>query len=169
VQLAKLRGAKVATTVSSSRKAVIAADLGAELVIPYRERNFVTAAMEWTEGRGLDVALDNVGDKVMPETFKAMAPYGRVVTLSGASGDTADSAAYNGNLTVHNVMMLTPMWKGLVQRLCVQAQHVRDGIALAADRQLKIIVDRAFPLEAAVAAHHYLESGQAIGKVVLEI
>jgi NADPH2:quinone reductase len=168
VQLAKLRGAKVATTVSSGQKAAIATDLGAEFVIPYRERNFVTAAMEWTSGRGLDVALDNVGAKVMPETFKAMAPYGRVVTLSGASADV-DYAAYNGNLTLHNVMMLTPMWKGLVERLRAQARHVRDGIALVADRQLKIIVDRVFPLKEAPAAHRYLESGQAIGKVVLDI
>jgi NADPH:quinone reductase-like Zn-dependent oxidoreductase len=61
------------------------------------------------------------------------------------------------------------MWKGLVERLRAQARHVRDGIALVADRQLKIIVDRVFPLKEAPAAHRYLESGQAIGKVVLDI
>jgi hypothetical protein len=40
-----------------------------------------------------------------------MAPYGRIVTLMGTPGDDAESTAYNQNLTLHNVMMLTPMWK----------------------------------------------------------
>lgn len=169
VQLAKLRGARVATTVSGSKKASLAKELGADLVIPYREKDFVAAAMDWSAGRGLDVALDNVGPDIMLQTFKAMAPYGRVVTLMGVAGDTPETHAYNGNLTIHNVMMLTPMWLGLMDRLRTQAQHVRDGLKLVSDGKLRVIVDRVFTLGEAGVAHAYLESGQAMGKVVLSI
>src|SRR6202046_2083504 len=68
VQLARLRGARVATTVSSARKAALAKDLGAELVISYRDQDFVAAAMDWTSARGVDVAFDNVGPEVMQKT-----------------------------------------------------------------------------------------------------
>jgi len=101
--------------------------------------------------------------------FKAMAPYGRVVTLMGTPGDTDETNAYNGNLTIHNVMMLTPMWLGLAEKLRAQARHLRQGLALVAEGKLRVMVDRVFPLDQAAAAHSYLESGQAIGKVVLSI
>jgi NADPH2:quinone reductase len=169
VQLAKLRGARVATTVSGAKKAALATDLGAELTIPYREQDFVAAAMDWTGGQGVDVAFDNVGADIMRKTFEAMAPYGRVVTLMGTPGDTSESDAYNSNLTIHNVMMLTPMWRGLSERLRAQARHVRRGLALLAEGKLQVIVDRTFPLREAAAAHDYLEGGHAIGKVALSM
>jgi len=169
VQLAKLRGARVATTVSAPKKANLVQELGADLAIPYRDKDFVAAAMDWTSGRGLDVALDNVGPDILLQTFKAMAAYGRVVTLMGTPGDTPETNAYNGNLTIHNVMMLTPMWLGLVDRLRSQAAHVREGLRLVAEGKLRVVVDRVFPLDEAGMAHSYLESGQAVGKVVLSI
>ena len=169
VQFARLAGARVATTVSTQAKASLAAELGAELVINYREQDYVAAAGDWTEGRGLDVALDNVGAKVMPRTFSAMRPYGRVVTLMGTPGDTADGAAYNGNLTIHNVMMLTPMWRGLKGRLRQQADRVQKSMVLLAEGKLRVVVDQVFPMAEAAAAHRYLESSKAIGKVVLAV
>lgn len=168
VQIARAQGARVATTVSSERKGELAARLGAELVIPYRERDFVEAALDWS-GAGLAVALDNVGPEIMQRTILAMAPYGRIVTLMGTPGDTPDTAAYNRNLTIHNVMMLTPMWFGLEDRLRAQAAHVRAALALLAAGQIQIVVDRVFALDEAAHAHRHLESGQAIGKVVLSM
>jgi NADPH2:quinone reductase len=167
VQLAKLRGARVATTVSSARKAALAQDLGAELTVAYRDRDFVAATRDWTQGQGLDVALDNVGADILRRTFKAMAPYGRVVTLAGTPGDTEEGSAYNANLTIHNVMMLTPMWWGLPERLRAQALHVREGLRLLAEGRLRVIIDRVFPWHETRAAHDYLAGGEALGKVVL--
>ena len=115
------------------------------------------------------MAFDNVGQDIMRNTFKAMAPYGRVVTLTGMPGDTSESDAYNANLTIHNVMMLTPMWRELPDRLRAQARHVRRGLALLAGGKLRIVVDRVFQLHEAAAAHDSLEGGQAIGKIALSI
>lgn len=167
VQLAALRGAKVATTVSGPEKARMAEDLGAELAINYRETDFVAAARTWSGG--LDVALDNVGDEVMTRTYGAMAPYGRVVTLMGVAPDDAEMTAYNMNLDILNVMMLTPMWLGLEGPLRRQAEIVRKALALVAAGKLRVRHAETFALKDAAAAHAYLESGQAVGKVTLRL
>ncbi|MCB1379256.1 MAG: zinc-binding dehydrogenase [Alphaproteobacteria bacterium] len=167
IQLAALRGARVATTVSSDEKARIVNGLGAELAINYREADFAGEAHRWSGG--LQVAFDNAGADVMQKTYRAMAPYGRVVTLMGVAADDSDLNAYNLNLTIHNVMMLSPMWKGLENRLKEQAEIVREALALVAAGQLRIRLDECFPLAEAARAHTHLESGKATGKVTLRI
>jgi len=167
VQVARLLGGRVAATVSSGTKADFVTALGAERPILYREEDFVAAARAWTGGNGLDVALDNVGGEIMQRTYAAMAAYGRIVTLMGTPADTQGDDAYNGNLTIHNVMMLTPMWRGLQARLREQAGMVRQGIAWLAEGRLKVHVGKTFPLGEAAAAHRFLESGGVTGKLVL--
>jgi NADPH2:quinone reductase len=167
VQLAALRGARVAATVSSPEKARIARGLGAELTINYRETDFAAAALDWSGG--LQVAFDNAGAETLLKTYPAMAPYGRLVTLMGLPGDDADQTAYNLNLTVHNVMMLTPMWKGLTARLAAQAEILRQALSLVAAGKLTLRHSATFALDDVASAHEYLESGQATGKVTLQI
>ena len=167
VQLAALRGARVAATVSSPAKARIATDFGAELPINYREMNFADEVLGWSGG--LQVAFDNAGAEVMQSTYRAMAPYGRVVTLMGVAEDDAELNAYNLNLTLHNVMMLTPMWKGLTERLKAQATIVSKALQLVASGKLKILLSESFALADADKAHAHLESGKALGKVTLRI
>ena len=167
IQLARLRGARVAATISSDEKAKVAAECGAEETIKYRDTDFVDAALDWSGG--LQVAFDNAGAEVMQRTFVAMAPYGRVVTLMGTPGDDADQTAYNLSLTLHNVMMLTPMWKGLHERLRQQADIVHEALSLVDQGKLVVRHAATFPLAEAAKAHAYLEKGQAIGKVTLEI
>lgn len=167
VQLARLRGAHVAATVSSDEKAQIVRELGAERVFNYRTADFVEEAVAWSGG--VHVAFDNAGAEVMQATFRAMAPYGRVVTLMGTPADDADLTAYNMNLTLQNVMMLTPMWKGLEIRLREQAQIVRQALDLVATGKLTLRHAANFPLANAGEAQALLESGKAVGKVTLRI
>ena len=98
-----------------------------------------------------------------------MAPYGRIVTLIGTPADDSDVTAYNLNLTIHNVMMLTPMWKRLEERLKGQAMILRQALELVASGRLKIRHAAGFSLAEAGKAHALLESGQAVGKVTLRI
>ncbi len=167
VQLAALRGARVAATVSGEAKARIVRDLGAERAINYRETDFVADALSWSGG--LHVAFDNAGADVLQKTYRAMRPYGRVVSLMGVAPDDADMTAYNLNLTIHQVMMLTPMWKGLDYRLKEQAVIIRKALDLVAQGKLRIRLAERFPLADAAKAHALLESGQAVGKVTLAI
>lgn len=167
IQLAVAHGAQVATTISSAAKAKMVSDLGASLAINYREADFVAAARDWSGG--VSVALDNVGEAAMRATYGAMAPYGRVVTLMGIAPDDDDMTAYNMNLTLHNVMMLTPMWLGLADRLRVQVEIVRKALDMVAEGSLRIEHAQTFSLDDVAQAHAYLESGAAVGKVTLAI
>ena len=167
VQLAALCGARVAATVSSPEKARIAEALGAEVTFNYRQTDFAAAALGWSGG--LQVAFDNAGADTLQKTYRAMAPYGRMVTLMGLPGDDADLTAYNLNLTLHALMMLTPMWKGLTHRLAEQAAILRQALALVASGRLTIRHAETFGLADVGRAHAYLESGQAVGKVTLRI
>ncbi len=167
VQLAALRGAHVAATISSPQKSAIAKELGAELTINYREKDFVEASQNWS--KGIHVAFDNAGADTMQKTYRAMRAYGRIITLMGLPGDDTDLTAYNMNLTLHSVMMLAPMWKGLEERLNQQAGIVRQALDLVAANKLKIRHAETFNLRNAGAAHAFLESGQAVGKVTLQI
>jgi len=169
VQLARLRGAHVAATVGDAAKADFVRGLGAGLAIRYRDGDFVAAVRDWTLGRGADVALDNVGADVMRRTFAAMAPYGRIVTLIGMPADTDDGTAYVRNLTIANVMMLTPMWLGLRDRLAEQAAIVGRVLELMAQGRLVVHIAATFPLERVAEAHRMLEAGGVTGKIVLAI
>lgn len=167
IQLAVRAGARVAATVSSEHKAKFVRGLGAELAIRYDEADFVAACRDWTEGRGLDVALDNVGPEVMRRTYKAMAPYGRIATLMGTPGDDADESAYVGNLTIHNIMMLTPMILSLDDRLAHQAKIVAACLRRVAAGEIAPHISTRFGLSEVDEAHDFLAKGGITGKIVL--
>ncbi|NNE22719.1 MAG: zinc-binding dehydrogenase [Rhizobiales bacterium] len=169
IQIAKLQGAKIAATVSSDAKAALVKSLGAERAINYRTDDFVDAAVKWTDGQGLAVALDNAGPEVMARTFAAMAPYGHVVTLMGTPTDDADLNAYNRNLTIHNVMMLTPMWFGLTEHLKRQGGIVRQLVGHLASGEITMNIAAVYPLAEAAKAHGQMEAGGMSGKIVLDI
>ena len=168
VQLAALRGARVATTVSTDAKAELVSGLGAERVLRYRSEDFAVAAREWSGG-GVDVALENLGPEIFSKTVGAMAPYRRLVTLMGTPGDAEAETAYVNNLSIHNVMMLTPMLLGMRQRLDAQAEIVRHGLRLLGEGKLRVVIDSRFDFGDIVAAHRRLDSGEACGKIVVSM
>jgi len=169
VQLAAVLGARVATTVSSEAKIELVTKLGAERAIAYRREDFAEVAREWSEGRGVDVALDNLGVEVFRKTIGVMAPYGRLVTLMGMPGDDDHETAYVQNLTVHNVMMLTPMLLGLQARLDHQATLVARGLQMLARGEIQVVIDSRYDLDDIVAAHVRLDNGSNTGKIVIDI
>ena len=169
VQVAAALGGRVATRVSSEVKTELGLKLGDERVIAYRREDFVAAAHEWSVGRGIDVALDNLGLEISRKTIAAMAPYGRLFTLMGMPGDDADETAYLQNLTVHNVMMLTPMLLGMQARLDHQATIVARGFQMLANGEIQMVIDSRFDLDDIAAAHKQLDSGSNTGKIVIDI
>jgi len=169
VQVAAALGGRVATTVSSEAKIELATKLGAERAIAYRREDFVEAARAFSEGRGVDVALDNLGAEAFRKTIGAMAPYGRLVTLMGMPGDDEGETAYVQNLSVHNVMMLTPMLLGLQARLDHQAEIVARGLQMLARGEIRVVIDSRYDLDDIAAAHERLDAGSNTGKIVIDI
>jgi NADPH2:quinone reductase len=169
IQLAKLAGAEVCTTVSSQEKAEFVTRLGADRTLLYKQTDAVNAVLDWTNGEGVDLAFDTVGGSVLSQSFAAARIYGDVVTILGTDADTDWKTARNRNLRVSFELMLTPMLKGFAKAQEAQAKILQQ-CAQSIDRgQLKIHLYQTFPLEEAAQAHRLLEAGSMLGKIVLLI
>jgi NADPH:quinone reductase-like Zn-dependent oxidoreductase len=93
VQIARVRGARVATTVSGPAKAEIAAKLGAELIIDYRNEDVGAALKAWSGKDGVDVIYDTVGGNTFAESLDWLAPYGSIVNCAGFTWPAGNSFA----------------------------------------------------------------------------
>ncbi|MDX2228333.1 MAG: zinc-dependent alcohol dehydrogenase family protein [Leptolyngbyaceae cyanobacterium bins.349] len=169
IQLAVLQGASVATTVSSPAKAEFVRQLGAECIINYRETNFVTAILDWTEGAGVDVAFDTVGGATLSQSFEAVQIYGDLVTILDADPATNWKLARTRNQRISFELMLTPMLKNLLDEQMAQVKILEQCARLIDAGKLHIHCDRTFPLAQAAAAHRTLAAGGFLGKLALDL
>ncbi len=171
IQLARLWGARVATTVSTTEKADLVRRLGAELVIDYRSEDFVAAVSAWTDGRGVDVVLDTVGPAVFQASVPAVAHYGRLVTLllldPGAGIDWKEARLRNLNVSL--VLMLTPMLRDLPDARAAQGDVLRTCSEWFDRGELRVQLADTLPLERAADAHALIEAGHVQGKLVLTV
>ncbi|PSB13130.1 alcohol dehydrogenase [filamentous cyanobacterium CCP2] len=167
IQLAKLAGASVCTTVSSSEKAAFVKQLGADRAIHYTQTDTIQEVLEWTNGEGVEMTFDTVGGMVLSQSFAATSVYGDVVTLLAPDANTNWKTARDRNLRVSFELMLTPMLKGLTDAQKDQAKILQQCARLIDQGQLKIHLAHIFSLEEAAAAHQLLEAGSMKGKMVL--
>ncbi len=167
VQLARLRGAIVSTTVSNDTKAAFVQTLGASHIINYKETDVAQAAMDWTHGQGVDLTFDTVGGAVLSQSFAATKMYGDIVTILEPDPTTNWKLARTRNQRLGFELMLLPMLQGLVEAQQAQANILQQCAQLIDSGQLQIHVSQTFPLADAAAAHRALESGSTTGKLVL--
>jgi NADPH:quinone reductase len=170
VQIAKHLGAVVYTTVGSSAKAEFAASLGADYCINYKEEDFAAAIMNLTNGQGVDKVFDVIGGPVFAASFPTAKIYGHIVTLAEIS-ITPEQAklAKLRNLTLSYELMLTPMHFKMHQARINQRDMLVNAAKLIDAGQIKIYVDRVFPLKDVGQAHAAVEAGHSMGKNVLKI
>jgi NADPH2:quinone reductase len=169
IQLAKLRGANVCTTVGSEAKERFVRDLGADLAIAYKQTDFVEAAIAWTNGEGVDIAFDTVGGKLIEQTFPAVKVYGDLVTILEPSTDISWKVARTRNLRFSFELMLTPMLLGNTALQILQAKILSECATLFDAGKLKIHVSDVFPLADVAKAHQLLETGSMTGKIAIAI
>ncbi|MBD2439561.1 zinc-binding dehydrogenase [Nostoc sp. FACHB-110] len=169
IQLAKLKGATVATTISTKAKADFVKQLGADYPIFYQQTDFVPAALDWTSGEGVDLAFDTVGGETFTKTFPAVRVYGDIVTILEPDANTVWKVARNRNLRIGLELMLTPMLLGLVDSLQHHAEILDQCGKWMDEGKLKIQVNHQFALKDAAKAHSLIETGAIAGKIVLLI
>lgn len=170
IQLAKLQGAEVCTTVGDEEKAEFVRQLGADLAILYKETDFVQATLDWTDGEGADIVFDTVGGETFYKSCPAVRVYGDIVTiLEPAPEDGNLKVARLRNLRISLELMLTPMFQGLVKYQEDQAKILQQCATMIDEGRLKIHLGKTFPLQEAVAAHRLQETGSMTGKIVLLI
>ena len=121
IQLAKIAGAEVATTISSKEKADFVAGLGADKIINYRKEDFQAVILDWADGAGVDLAFDTVGGETFTQTIPAVRCYGDLVTILQVPADSDWKTARIENLRISQELMLTPQiigMKGGAQHHC---------------------------------------------------
>lgn len=163
VQLAKRAGATLLATASSDDKLQRLREYGMDHGINYREVDFADAAREITGGRGVDLVVDPVGS-TLAGSVRALVYRGGVTLVGRAGRDTPlfdASALMVGNQTLTGVFFGAEVTTERVQSMI--SRHLDDIVA----GELRVVVDRTFPLSDAAGAHAYIESRQAFGRVVL--
>lgn len=170
IQLARLRGARVITTVGSSEKEKIVRDLGAETAILYREVDFVAAVREATAGEGVDVAYDSVGLDTYRKSMKCLKRRG-VCALYGAASGIPDcirpmeDLAENGSIFVTRSHMAHYMTDSEMIAKATGALFE----ACSSGRLIAAIDPRKFTLAQAAEAHRAIESRTSTGKILLQV
>jgi NADPH2:quinone reductase len=166
IQLAKQAGATVISTASSDEKLERLRDFGLDHGINYASENFVQRTQELTDGRGADVILDSVGGQNLVDSIAALAYRGTLVSvgLSARAGSNVEARAlWDKNNALRGVFLGGVL---LNEYPRVHAM-VADLIKRVATGELRVVIDRTFPLAEAAAAHAYIESRKAFGRVVM--
>ncbi len=166
VQMAKRRGARVFGTVSTDEKAALARGAGADEVIRYTKADFLGEVKRLTEGRGVQVVYDSVGQATFDKSLDCLAPRGILVLFGQSSGPVP---SFNPSLlAAKGSLFLTrpTLFHYIADRASLEA---RAGAVLgaAASGRLTVRIERTFPLAEAAEAHRTLEGRKTTGKVLL--
>lgn len=168
VQLAKRAGATVIGTSSSDEKLDRMKEYGLDHGVNYRSGDTVREVMNLTEGAGCDLVVDSVGGDVLQGSLAVLAYRGRAITVgnvSRADGKHIDlSGLSQGNRSLTGVFLGAELEPHRGPRAY---EMIAGHIASVAAGELKPVIDRRFPLSEAAAAHEYIESRQAFGRVLL--
>ena len=167
IQLARAFGARTAVTAGTGEKLEACRKLGAEILINYREQDFVEVLSGATQGGGADVILDNMGAKYLARNISALAVNGRLVII-GLQGGVKAELNINSLLGKCAAVIATSLRSRPPAEKAAIVAAVREHVwPLIESGQVKPVVHRTFPLAQAADAHRELESGTTIGKVLL--
>jgi NADPH2:quinone reductase len=168
IQLARCHGAEVFTTAGTAEKCRFCEKLGAH-AIHYKEQDFVEEIRSLTEGQGVDVVLDIVGGDYLQRNLACLAVEGRLLQIACQNGFKTDL-----NLLPVMLKRLTLTGSTLRSRSVADKALIAASLCgtvwpwLAAGR-VRPVLFRTLPLAYAAEAHRIMESGQHLGKLVLEV
>jgi NADPH:quinone reductase-like Zn-dependent oxidoreductase len=157
IQIARLCGARVITTVGSDDKIEFAKSLGADKVVNYRTQDFVEEAKKWSNKRGVDVVVEHIGGETFEKSVYALTRLGTLVTIGSHDthwGRVDLRHMYSKNLRIVGTNL------GSILELKTVLEHVVEG-------RLKPVIDRAFPLRDARGAVQHVLDRKNKGKVLL--
>ena len=167
IQLARAFGARIAVTAGTSEKLEACREWGAEILINYREQDFVEVLNDATQGGGADVILDNMGAKYLARNISALAVNGRLVII-GLQGGVKAELNINALLSKCAAVIATSLRSRPPAEKAAIVAAVREHVwPLIESGQVRPVVHRTFPLAQAADAHRELEAGTTIGKVLL--
>ncbi|WP_372729655.1 NAD(P)H-quinone oxidoreductase [Nocardioides sp.] len=169
IQLAHAYGARVLTTAGTPDKLGLCAELGADVVINYREEDFGAVVRERTDGHGADVILDNMGAKYLGRNVAALATEGRLVII-GMQGGTKGELDIATLLGKRGAVIATSLrGRPASEKATICAAVAEHVWPLVDDTRIRPVVHGTLPLEAVAEAHRLMEAGEHTGKIVLTL
>ncbi|MFF9898780.1 NAD(P)H-quinone oxidoreductase [Streptomyces longispororuber] len=169
IQLAKALGARVAVTAGGPEKLEFCRELGADVLIDYREQDFVEEVRQATGGAGADVILDIMGAKYLDRNVEALAVSGRLAII-GMQGGAKGELNIGALLRKRGAVMATSLRARPVAEKTAIIAAVREHVwPLVEAGAVRAVVDQVVPLREAGVAHRVLEEGGHRGKVVLSV
>jgi len=167
IQLAREVGARVAVTAGSAHKLEACRELGAEVLVNYREQDFVQQVRAATDGAGADVVLDNMGAKYLGRNVDVLAPNGRLVVI-GLQGGTRAELDLGLLLRKRAAVIATSLRARPADEKAAIVAAVREHVwPLVEAGRVRPVVHSTFALADAAGAHRELESSSHIGKLLL--
>jgi putative PIG3 family NAD(P)H quinone oxidoreductase len=169
ILLGELFGLTVIVTAGSAAKCARALDIGAAHAIDYSAQDFVEEVKRITGGRGVDIVLDMIGGDYVPRNLTCLAEDGRHVSIAAQRGARTELAlwpmmAKRLTLTGSTLRARSVEFKSLL------AQEIERNVWPAVeDGELRPVIDSVFPIAEAADAHRRMESGEHVGKIVLEV
>ena len=166
IQMAKRCGTRVLTTVSTEEKEQLAKGAGADEVIRYTERDFEQDVMALTDGRGVDVVYDSVGQATFDKSLNVLRPLGYLVLFGQSSGPVPPFDP--GILSAKGSLFLTrPTMMHYIQTREELLERAGEVLAWIGSGELALRISEQFALSDAAAAHRALQGRKTTGKVVL--
>ncbi|MFJ4271843.1 NAD(P)H-quinone oxidoreductase [Streptomyces coelicoflavus] len=167
IQLAKAVGARVAVTAGTKEKLERCAELGADVLINYREQDFVVEVKDATDGAGADVILDNMGAKYLDRNVQALAVNGRLAII-GMQGGRKGELNIGALLAKRAAVSATSLRARPLEEKAAIVAAVREHVwPLFDGGHVRPVVDREMPMSEAAEGHRVVEESGHIGKVLL--
>lgn len=166
IQVGKALGATVAVTAGSDERTRRCRELGADIAINYRERDFVEVLR--SETGGADVILDNIGAKYLGGNVDLLTTGGRLIVI-GLQGGRKGELNLGALLAKRASVAATALRSRSVEEKARIVEAVRTTLWPLVERyEVRPVTDRVIPLSQAADAHRALESGGVFGKILLE-
>ncbi|MET9605067.1 NAD(P)H-quinone oxidoreductase [Streptomyces sp. NPDC006512] len=169
IQLGKAVGARVAVTAGGKDKLARCAELGADVLIDYREQDFVEELRSATGGAGADVILDIVGAKYLARNLDALAVNGRLAVI-GMQGGVKAELNLGVLLAKRAAITATSLRARPLEEKAAIIAAVREHVwPLVAAGRVRPVVHATYPMAEAAEAHRVLESSAHVGKLLLQV
>ncbi len=172
IQIAHALGATVAATAGSPAKLDLCREFGADIVISYRDDDFVNRIREATGGAGADVILDIMGAAYLDRNLDALAPDGRLVIIGMQGGVKAElniGKVMTKRLRVIGTTLRARPVGGAHGKSAIVDEVVASVWPMIGDGRVKPVIGGRYPITEAAEAHRALASGQTYGKILLTV
>ena len=168
IQIAKALGAFIVVTASAGKHEVCHS-LGADVVVDYRNEDFVEAARACTSGDGVDVVLDVIGAEYLDRNVAALRVGGTIVQVGVMGGGRTDFDL--GALMPRRATLMGTVLRArpLEEKIAVTQQFAREVLPLIAAGVMGPIIDSRYPLDDIADAHRRMESNANAGKLVIDV